>query len=271
MNPTTTRTTEARAQFATALAEKKALRTGYEDPEFCRLHDAFAAELLKGLRKLSPRARLKEDPDYARYPSLMVNHLMKRLEKKGHDGVVLSSSIYDKHSPLLRARADAVHAEHQRLDALLRELAPVAELRRVGPEGEWHHLDSRRAGDYRSQGYGALHYAEGSVQLVADVARAEGFVDGVDLVVLTSTTGGEYSDDVVLAAVRVADAVDAEILRRCPPPSLREQVRLCWKRGVNPRVLNPFLPHGYEEKAGLDYFGRDLRAGVSAPASTPST
>lgn len=262
---TTTRNADARAQFATTLAEKNALRTGYEDPEFCRLHDAFALELLKGLQKLSPRARLKDDPDYARYPSLMVNHLLKRLEKKGHDGVVISSSIYDKYSPLLRARADAVHEEVERLSQRLAELAPLAELRRAGPEGEWHHLDSRRAGDYRSQGYGALRYAEGSVQLTADVARAEGFVDGVDLVVLTAR---DY-DDVVVAAVRVADAVDAEILRRCPPPPLREQVRLCWSRGINPRVLNPFLPHGYEEKAGLDFFGRDLRA-TSSTSSTSS-
>ena len=92
---------------------------------------------------------------------------------------------------------------------------------------------------------------------MADVARAEGFVDEVDLVVLTV-------DDVVLAAVRVADAVDAEILRRCPPPTLREQVRRSWARGVNPRVFNPFLPHGYEEQVGIDFFGRDLRGDLRA-------
>jgi len=42
---------------------------------------------------------------------------------------------------------------------------------------------------------------------------------------------------------------------RRPGPTLREQVRLCWKRGVNPRVYSPFLPHGYEQSVGLDYFG----------------
>lgn len=34
-----------------------------------------------------------------------------------------------------------------------------------------------------------------------------------------------------------------------------EVVRLCWKREVNPRVMYPFLPHGFEERHGLDYFG----------------
>ena len=35
-------------------------------------------------------------------------------------------------------------------------------------------------------------------------------------------------------------------------PSLVEQVRMSWRRGVNPRVYNPFLPVGFEEKHGLD-------------------
>lgn len=107
-----------------------------------------------------------------------------------------------------------------------------------------------------------MRYAEGAVEFAADVARALGFVDGVDLVVLQAPY---HTEDAWLAAVRVEDAIDVEIVKRSPPPPLREQVRLAWKRGVNPRVYNPFLPHGYEEQAGIDYFGRDLRA------STPST
>jgi hypothetical protein len=30
------------------------------------------------------------------------------------------------------------------------------------------------------------------------------------------------------------------------------------KKGVNPRVYMPFLPHGIEQQLGLDYFGNDL-------------
>ena len=51
-----------------------------------------------------------------------------------------------------------------------------------------------------------------------------------------------------------------EILKRKPAVPLRETVRLCWKRGVNPRVSMPFLPHGYEESVGLDYFGGEVKA-----------
>ena len=41
--------------------------------------------------------------------------------------------------------------------------------------------------------------------------------------------------------------------------SLREWVRQCWERGVNPRVSMPFLPQSFEEENGLDFFGGDLR------------
>lgn len=34
-----------------------------------------------------------------------------------------------------------------------------------------------------------------------------------------------------------------------------ELVRLCWSKGLNPRVYFPYLPHGFEERHGLDFFG----------------
>jgi hypothetical protein len=253
---TTTRDPDIRAQFAATLTELRELRLNHDDPEIARLHAGYVAELYAALKQIAPRLRMKREASFDQYPSLEAGELHRRLEKRGPAGAALGDTIAAKYKPLFNERADALYREVSRLKKLLDELAPLAEVRRGD---EWYHLDSRRAGDYRSQGYGAIKYAEGSVQLMADVARVEGFVDGVDLVVLTAR---DY-DDVVIAAVRVADAVDAEILRRCPPPSLREQVRLCWKRGVNPRVFNPFLPHGYEEKAGLDFFGRDLRASTT--------
>lgn len=46
-----------------------------------------------------------------------------------------------------------------------------------------------------------------------------------------------------------------EILQRRPGVGIVEWVRLCWKRGANPRVFQPFLPHGFEEKHGITYQG----------------
>lgn len=51
---------------------------------------------------------------------------------------------------------------------------------------------------------------------------------------------------------------DLPLIIHHPPPTIREQVKMCWGRGINPRVYCPFLPHGYEGKVGLDFFGNDL-------------
>ena len=244
----------ARDEFADVFARFRDTPTTYDAPEIRRLVQDYVDDLYLELRRVSPRAKVKREAEWDRYPQLEVNELARRIERKG--GASDVARLRDVHHPRIEDRVSALCREVDGLRKRLNELAPLAEVRRGD---EWHYLDSRRASDYRSQGYSALHYAEGSVQLVADVARAGGFVDGVDLVVLTV-------DDVVLAAVRVADAVDVEILRRCPPPPLREQVRRSWARGVNPRVFNPFLPHGYEEQVGIDYFGRDLRVDLRGDA-----
>lgn len=52
------------------------------------------------------------------------------------------------------------------------------------------------------------------------------------------------------------------LLDRRPGLSLRDWVASCWRRGLNPRVLNPFLPAGIEEKLGVDYFG-NVKEGVA--------
>ena len=71
--------------------------------------------------------------------------------------------------------------------------------------------------------------------------------------------GGVNGCETYRVEVRVESEVDVAILKRKPGCSLREHVRRCWKGGINPRVGNPFLPYGYEEREGLDYQGRDLR------------
>ncbi len=257
MTTAPTRTAEARAEFAAVTRQVLDQRNTDTDPEMRRLFSAYITDLYAALKKASPRARVKREPSYDEHPWLETSELHRRLEKIGAEARVDANTIAAKHNGPLKARSDALYAEFKALRERLNELAPLAEIRRTGLEGEWRYLDLRSASDYNSQGFSALHYAEGSVQLTADVARAEGFVDGVDLVVLRVPY---YGESAWLAAVRVESDLDADIIRRSPPPSLREQVRLCWKRGVNPRVFNPFLPHGYEEQAGLDYFGRDLRA-----------
>ena len=111
-------------------------------------------------------------------------------------------------------------------------------------------------------------YAQAAAQMDADRAT----LAGIPAVVVeinqwspdlsdyyTTYRKGEGATSCWACVVDVADpVVDLEILKRSPAPSLVEQVRLCWARGVNPRVYNPFLPHGFEEKHGISYAGKFL-------------
>lgn len=103
---------------------------------------------------------------------------------------------------------------------------------------------------YQSQGFGAGTYARNAAELeVADRLR----LAGIPCEVVRSD---EIKGYLVRAAVWCD--VDVDLCRHLPAPSLRQQVALCWQRGVNPRVYDPFLPHGYEQSVGLDYQGRDV-------------
>ncbi len=102
---------------------------------------------------------------------------------------------------------------------------------------------------YQSQGFSAGTYARGSAELEADRLR----LAGIPCEVVRSD---EIKGYLVRAAVWCD--VDVDLCRHLPAPSLRQQVALCWQRGVNPRVFNPLLPHGYEQSVGLDYQGRDV-------------
>jgi hypothetical protein len=54
----------------------------------------------------------------------------------------------------------------------------------------------------------------------------------------------------------VSDPIDVVIIKN-KKELLRDWLKNCWKRGVNPRVYNPWLPVGLEDKMGLDYFGNE--------------
>lgn len=245
---------DVRAEFASVLMDLRALRLDYSDEVVQRLYVEYIAELRVALKRLAPRARVSRASGGHASVEFEVRQLSQRLEKVGLEGKQAVEELFARYSPRLHARADELYGQMRELKSRLDTLARTAAIHRAGPEGYWHLLSSRHEGDYRSQGYGASRYAEGSVQLDADVARAEGFVDGVDLLVLRGE-GARGSGDQWLAVVRVEHELDVEILRRLPGLPLREQVRLCWKRGVNPRVYLPGLPHGFEERTGLDYFG----------------
>ncbi len=142
----------------------------------------------------------------------------------------------------------------QEIEDLCKTLKPQAGNKQIA-------LEMHYPGSWRSTCQGA-HYAKGAAQ--ADMDRALFAGIPCDVVAICYWSPDLASDSVHTrevegcwtAVVSVDNPeVDKEILRYAPAPSLVEQVRLSWARGCNPRVFNPFLPHGFEEKHGITYQG----------------
>lgn len=176
--------------------------------------------------------------------------------------------------PALRATFAALlaelaehRAERTRLDAAL---AGAARQTPPRPGRQGHVLDVVCSHEYSTQGWGADRYAQGAAEKRADVARRHWIeVDVVRACVLWDGAGAYYAALPAHArtkegdwhvVVYVEEELDVELLRRLPGPDLVEFVRLAWKRGVNPRVYNPWIPHDFEARHGLDYFGGRVEA-----------
>jgi len=138
-----------------------------------------------------------------------------------------------------------------RANALEEELRALAEV--VTPLPGEHSLEVFSHFANYSQGPGGdRRYAEARCKI--DVAGFEA------LGIKGEVEQDRYINSTYRSRALVSSELDVEILKRKRALSLREMVRLAWKLGVNPRVYWPMLPHGFEEKEGLDFFGNDLRA-----------
>jgi len=165
------------------------------------------------------------------------------------------------------AKADEVYQRfktaRESLEADLRDLAEHVPLRagahRVSVADYW-------SSTHRSTGRGA-DYARAGATIAAEGLKGRGVEVSVESYQYEEFDqermrfARETGPDGFRVVALVEAEVDGEVLKRLPGVPLREWVRLCWKLGANPRVYNPYLPHGYEEKNGLDFFGNELRAG----------
>lgn len=181
------------------------------------------------------------------------------------------AEIYQRY----QERATQVFAEWEAVRSLLEdrliELAEEAVLSPLvapsaepgEPKAPWLLFYIADDGTYNSQGFGASKYAKGVAENWADQARR--YDVPVCIWRKPPRIGKGYRGESFeyggawCVFVAVVEPLDLEILKRKPEMSLREWVRAQWKRGVNPRVYNPWLPVGYEEKVGLDYFGGETK------------
>lgn len=137
------------------------------------------------------------------------------------------------------------------LEALLKARAKSVVRPEPGPWRVWKTVDS---GCWRSQ-TDPINYARGEAENLADVPRKYSLEVQVRLTE-EHDGGGRWSVPHGTFVVEVqGDEATVAALGYVPAPSLKEWLAACWRRGCNPRVYNPWLPHGLEERLGVDYFG----------------
>jgi len=241
--------TTPRERFAALLTELREVTAAVADAQFWTPWSTARAELTdvvaRAVHALGYRGAKPKKND----PPLTVEALKALIEEKGgipgmtqEIAVAVEQareSMVVKWGPV-ELKADQRRKRlRERLDALADEVEV-----RPGPEP----LVVRRHSANYSQGLGGdERYAINRCRI--DVAGWESKGVRCDVV----KDGHGYA-----ARAWVEGELDVEVLRRVGP-TIREFVRLAWKFGANPRVYLPTLPHGFEEREGLDHFGADLR------------
>ena len=175
----------------------------------------------------------------------------------------LESPEFVAHLTLYQARGKIVSVDlRMKKDAAEKVVFDIAYELTPRPGPHPVRIRSASSYDFHTQGFGAEKYARGTVELAALGARALGLevtVESDDPPPPPKYYRSDTPERRWAARAHVEDpAIDVEIIL-ARPLALREWVRQCWKMGVNPRVYNPYLSVGYEEKVGLDYFGNDLK------------
>ncbi len=159
---------------------------------------------------------------------------------------------YDRALSGLNEILDRHEMETAALDKQLAELAEDLPLERTDSEVRW---DFNYDSHFASQGYGAANYAKNSLRLKGLKAQLHGLDVDVREIDPVAAAGSHCFGLFVKTTEK-----DLAILDAKPDPELREIVKFCWGSGANPRVYFPMLPHGFEERNGLDFFGNDIQS-----------
>lgn len=219
---------------------------------------------LRRLRRIDPILLGDKHPLVQAYAAALREAATKLKPRTENLTVPRCLSILGEQADVIRApfqaRADEEMAQHTALTKgiklYLEALAENAEIRR-GPMRKYEWIYGTH-----TQGFGNQRYNRASAESYCDHLRHYGVeceVRGDDQQPPKDCRDKSCWSPMYEVWAGLASEVDVQILKLRPGPSLRDWLRACWKRGVNPRVYNPYLPVGLEEKLGLDYFGNEVR------------
>lgn len=219
--------------FAALLRKKEAIAATYAKHQASLSASWRRAEMRLFAKKFGPRAKfnwakLNATPEGAAF--------LKDFEKR---------QIVRRFVAFWAARE---HAVEEQLLALARAedvVVPVTD--------EWTLINYVFVGTYSTQGYGAEKYAKVHANSIVDDAKHAGLDIKLEEAYSDAIGGRRTLIGWEVWAMTTPDG--KELLTRKPGLPLREVVRRYWAQGCQPRVRFPSLPHDFEEKNGLDYFG----------------
>jgi hypothetical protein len=138
----------------------------------------------------------------------------------------------------------------KQLEERLRSLATEIELKNSSQQTIFYESSTHA---YASQGFGAVRYAEGKAILESLKPAHYGIKYEIEKQHLSYCR--QYGvESAIFKVVVQLEELDTLVLKFKPEATLKEFVSGCWKRGLNPRVYYPLLPHGFEEEMGISHF-----------------
>lgn len=198
--------------------------------------EAFTAVVQAELDEACRQAWVKRFPD-------------KRPPKDRHK---LAADLGEDRTPLFDAAQAKVKAHYAERSAQvkaaeerMRELAPNIVLTTRYDAVTNYVADAICARSFPNQTQ-CEHYSEVSAKL-----RCEGYAKHAPSHV-------HREGDYFRIYVAVGSMLEVEVVKRLSGLTMREWLKRCLQLGANPRVYQPFLPHGTEEKLGMDHFGNDV-------------
>lgn len=221
--------------FEQLLTEKESLFISSVEAQF-----VMEDELIQAYRKTCPRSKVKfpNRKEAGRWLKI------KSLTQKSEEYKEVFEEIVARHHQALDKEIARVQQEKERVDTLLDEMAAQLTPR---PGEEWIKVGELSDFTYASMGWGKNKYARKAAEF--DLLEAQ--KQGIEVKIVEVEVGGgkrnRYEQWVKCLKV------DFEIAKRRRQVSIKEALQWCWNNGVNPRVFNPFLPHGLEEKLGVSF------------------
>ena len=183
---------------------------------------------------------------------------------------LLPEDIYKPILAELQPLANILVARHTlenlQIEYALNEMAGCIDLVSSDTSVEAYAVDSSR---YSTQGWSSNKYAREDAEMYAETLRGQGLRAEIEVTrgEPYQTYGGGTNCVVYYKVMAWCSETMIEVAKRKPTQSLRDWLKSCWKRGCNPRVMNPYLPEGLEEKLGIDYFGNDVPRKEPVPST----